>query len=115
MKTTTFHIALIVFTTNCAAAFGATVCNNASEAALGVPVAVSGYVRIAFVPQCSANTFVEVQDNTTHFAVGAASSRGRASFAGASLGGGVRRIGDCAVPGACAVSDAQAALLAASS
>lgn len=115
MEKTMMRMVLAVVTAHCGLANAATVCTNAQVSSPGVAVAEGGYVRATFTPKCSARVFAEVQDNTSYFAVGTVSSRGRSSFGGSTVGGGIQRIGECATQGACAVSDAQAAVPAASS
>jgi hypothetical protein len=69
------------------------------------------FVKVAFTPKCSSNTHVTGSDSTTYYRVGSASTKGKTSFAGSSMGGGVVAAGLCAATGnVCAVSDATTAM-----
>jgi hypothetical protein len=55
------------------------------------------FVKIAFTPKCSANVLLAGDEvNSTLFAVGSASTKGRNMFAGSTAGGAVGNVGKCA-------------------
>ncbi|MCK9387293.1 MAG: hypothetical protein M0Q22_02720 [Sulfuritalea sp.] len=64
------------------------ICNDA--AGNGTPVeAGSDFVKSAFTPKCSANTYVDFQQSASAAAAGAASKKGNQVFAGHTNGGSV--------------------------
>jgi hypothetical protein len=97
-----------------AAAVTGTICNAATAAGNGTGVAIgtgtdNNFVKTAFTPKCSANTFVVGEDGGTYFRTGSASQKGKNRFAGSSAGGGVAAAGSCSGT-ACAASDATTAM-----
>jgi len=84
----------------------------------GTPITeATSFIKTGFAVQCSANTFVTMQNHdATDFRVGSASVKGNQSYRGSSNGGAVvlnAACGQSTTP--CAQSDAQAAATAASS
>lgn len=115
MKKIIFTSAALVSAVVAMDASAAVACSGATASGNGSSVAVGGFVKQAFTPKCSANTYVEVIDGDSVFKVGAASSKGKTSFNGSSAGGGVVAYTTCATAGACQASEASAAADAAPS
>lgn len=57
------------------------------------------FVQVTFVPRCSNNVHLAYSQGTVAFAVGAASSKGKNSFLGNTVGGGVSSFTSCAATG----------------
>jgi hypothetical protein len=94
--------------------------NVATNAAVSASAGGStSFVKVGFRPKCSANVFLTGNDESALlFRVGAASSKGKSSFNGSSVGGAVARYSDCAAAaagGACVANDANTARGAAAS
>lgn len=64
--------------------------------------------------KCSANVYLVGNDATSYYSVGAASLKGKTTFAGSSNGGGVKSAGNCATAGACKDTEANSAANSAS-
>ena len=73
------------------------------------------FVRSQFTGRCSANVHLVGDDNASYYRVGSASGKGKQSFGGSTIGGGITGT-NCASTTGCAASDASnAATNAASS
>ena len=48
------------------------------------------FVRVGFTPKCSANVLASYTDQTTSFAVGSGSKKGKSTFIGNTAGGAVK-------------------------
>lgn len=97
-----------------------TVCTGAGAASSQVAGVTTSFIQVTFSARCSANVFLQYDQNTTVLAVGSASRKGKNYFAGHSNGGGIVTNGVCAgTGGACeesvVTSKSAAALLAGSS
>lgn len=68
----------------------------------------ANFVQVTFVPRCSNNVHLAYSQNTVAFAVGAASSKGKNSFLGNTVGGGVSSFTSCAATG-CSAANATGA------
>lgn len=99
-----------------AASMAAPVC------AIGTATAVTGdaanFVKSTFTPKCSANTYVNFDQDAANGGVGAVSQKGNQIFGGHTNGGAVTKLttgGDCAASGCTQTnaSDAAAAMLTA--
>lgn len=87
------------------------VCSSANQAASGTGIAAgTDFVKVAFTPKCSANTYVNYSQNQTAFGVVAGSSKGKNIFGGGTGGGGVKATGPCPATGCTAteISDGAA-------
>lgn len=73
----------------------------------------SKFVRVAFRPQCSANTLVTVDQSATALWGGSGSKKGKNAFKGSSNGGAVAVNASCASSG-CSDTEVDAAVTAAS-
>lgn len=115
MKKIVFATAAIAGVVGTFDAFAQTVvCSGATTAASGAAVTTGGFVATSFTPKCSANVHLVGIDNTSSYAVGAASTKGKTKFGGSTAGGGVSGMGTCAAA-TCAATDASAAASAAPS
>jgi hypothetical protein len=68
--------------TTCTGAGG----NGSTVAAAGT----TGFVQVGFIPKCSQNVLMSYDQVSTYFAVGSASSKGKNSFNGNTVGGSVK-------------------------
>ena len=57
------------------------------------------FVQVTFTPRCSNNVHLAYTQSTVAFAVGGASSKGKTSFLGNTVGGGVSPFTSCAATG----------------
>lgn len=53
------------------------------------------FVRVDFMPKCSANVLAQYEDGGTRFDVASGSTKGKSTFMGSTVGGGVTKAGDC--------------------
>lgn len=90
-----------------ASAANQSICTAATTAASGAAVAAGEFVKVGFTPKCSANVFLTGNDQSpVLYTVGSASVKGKSYFEGSSVGGSVRRVGDCATANDCKQTDA---------
>lgn len=68
------------------------------------------FVQIGFVPKCSNNVYLQYGEEATYGGVGSASKKGKNSFKGNTVGGGVVANAACSSAAACAQTDAGTAL-----
>lgn len=89
----------------------ATICSSPTVAGTGAAVAVSatGFVKVAFTPKCSANVNMVGDDMGTFYRVGSNSGKGKNTFNGSTMGGGVAPYSSCASSTGCTSTEAQAA------
>lgn len=106
MKKIVFASAALISAMGTANVLAAAVCSGATTAGNGAAVTASGFVVQDFTPKCSANVFAEGLDQTSIYAVGAASRKGKNMFGGSTNGGGVAPNGTCAAAGACTSTEA---------
>lgn len=96
------------------------VCAGGTAAANGTTLTSSNsdFVVTTFTPKCSANVFLSTSDNTTTFAVGAASAKGKSVFSGNTEGGAVAPTSTACASSGCTATNAteaaQASLASAS-
>lgn len=55
----------------------------------------TAFVRVGFTPKCSANVLAQYADGQTRFDVASGSTKGKSTFMGSTVGGGVTKAGDC--------------------
>lgn len=104
MKKIIFASAALVSVVGAMDVSATTVCDK------GTVTSVAGtagkFVITSFTPKCSANSNVDGVDNTSYFAVGANSIKGKTSFMGSTAGGGIVPYTTCASAGACTATEA---------
>mgnify|MGYP000854690792 CR=1 FL=1 len=93
-------LAVTAVTTFDANAASSAFCAAANQAGDATVSAASGgtdsFIKVGFRPKCSANVYLNGNDeNALLFRIGAASSKGKSYFGGSSVGGAVARQGDC--------------------
>jgi hypothetical protein len=111
-------LAVTAVTTLDANAASTAFCNAANVAGDATAAAAAGgtssFIKVAFTPKCSANVFLNGNDESALlFRIGSASNKGKSYFGGSSSGGAVARQGDCG--GTCDATKASAGMNAASS
>lgn len=91
-----------------------TVCSGNTAAVNGTTLdsTNSDFVVTTFTPKCSANVFLATNDNTTTFAVGAASAKGKSIFSGNTEGGAVAPTGTACASSGCTGTNATEAAAA---
>lgn len=79
-----------------------TICAGGSAAnGQQVPANTSGFVKVAFVPKCSANVFLDgVDQSSTIYAVASGSAKGKKIYSGSTAGGSIAPLAaDCPTTG----------------
>jgi hypothetical protein len=104
----------VAFCMASASAFAAPACANGTASA---PLTAGGtnFIQSSFQHKCSANIYLEAEQNNVAFAAAAGSGKGKNVFGATSAGGTVTVQGPCAATGCTATEPAakSAALLAA--
>lgn len=118
MKKVILGSVLAVASAGALAAADQTFCTGASQQT-AVSVVVNSatdnnFVKVSFVPRCSANISLAGRDGGVYYTVGSGSTKGKTSFRGSTAGGGIVSNVTCATTG-CAISDATTAMAAAPS
>ena len=70
-------------------ASAADICTGATAAGAGKTVSVSNFIKVEFVPKCSANTKVSALNSADSFAVKSMSMKGKTNFGGSTASGSV--------------------------
>jgi hypothetical protein len=94
------------------------VCAGAAAPSAATIASGTAFIQVSFTARCSANVFLDYDENATTIAVGSASKKGKNVFGGHSNGGGITTTGTlCPATGCTATesSGASAAKLAESS
>lgn len=121
MKTSTMKnvimgsvLAVAAATSLSANAAAQTVCSSGA-ARSGEQVTTGDFVKVAFTPKCSANVMMQGNDaSATVYLVGAASTKGKSTFNGSSVGGSVGVSAQCGAS-PCTMGEVDAAIAAAPS
>lgn len=97
------------------AALAAPVCTGQRVGQPGAPVvgASDSFVKNTFIPLCSANVFLDVNQSATNIGVGAASSKGKSVFASSTGTVGVVATGTQCPANGCSQAESAAAAAAA--
>ncbi|QLH49217.1 MAG: hypothetical protein HWD57_05040 [Candidatus Accumulibacter cognatus] len=114
MKNVIMGSVLAVAAVTSLSANAVTVCTGGGAGNGASFAAGTNFVKQDFTPKCSANVFMDGEETSaTVFRAGAASAKGKYYFGGSTVGGAVGNIDKCA-GAACAQTDSQAGLAAAS-
>lgn len=101
-----------------ASAASTDICTGPAGNATNLPTygtAGTNFMVVAIAPKCSANVFLKGEDGAqgAFYSVGAASSKGKNTFAGTTNGGAVKAGTACSIPGGCTAAEAESARSAA--
>lgn len=111
MMKTTLGVALCVASS---VTFAAAACAGATTAGSGTAItgATTNFVKVTFTPKCSANTYVDYEQDLVNLGAAGGSSKGKTVFAGNTSGGGVQPNGTTCASGCSATQSAAGATAA---